>query len=437
MLLWCTLLLILKQASSRIVDFEAEGGIPDVITDSAAWHNGRLLNTTLALLQPGDTFLVPNMTFYTMGGVKGWDLQSVVIQLDGTLFFSDNMDDWPREENGDVLECISLYNIENVTFTSSGVGTLDGNGETWWGLPGIGYLVRGENRPRLIEVQGSRDLLFENWFFKNSPYWTFWVHDVDGLEVRHCEISAKRKDSDHHDIIDLTAFNTDGFDVTGKNVWIHDCTVWDQDDCIAVKDGSENMLFERITASGVGLTIGSIGSSVVNNITFRDSYMHHTFKGIYTKFRGDNGRISNVLYENIYIEAPEQWAIWIGPAQQSDSSSLCAAHPCSLCWPQLANVGAECNMGSMNVYENITLRNITIVDPKFSYGQGVIIGSEDLPMKNIVFDGVRVLQAENSDVERYHTCKGVETGVAIGDTHPVPPCFKDLTDKSFLESNEN
>jgi len=369
------------------------------------------------------------MTFYTMGGVKAWDIQSVIIQLDGTLFFSDNMDDWPREEDGDVLECISLYNIENVTFTSSGVGTLDGNGETWWGLPGIGYLVRGENRPRLLEVKGSRDLLFENWFFKDSPYWTFWVHDVDGLEVRYCEISAKRKDSDHHDIIDLTAFNTDGFDVTGKNVWIHDCTVWAQDDCIAVKDGSENMLFERITASGVGLTIGSIGSSVVNNITFRDSYMHHTFKGIYTKFRGDNGRISNVLYENIYIEAPEQWAIWIGPAQQSDSSSLCAAHPCSLCWPQLANVGAECNMGSNNVYENITLRNITIVDPKFSYGQGVIIGSEDQPMKNIVFDGVRVLQAANSDLEKYHTCKGVESGIAIGDTYPVPPCFTDLTKK--------
>ena len=32
--------------------------------------------------------------------------------------------------------------------------------------------------------------------------------------------------------------------------------------------------------------------------------------------------------------------------------------------------------------------------------------SQDLPMKNIVFDGVRVLQAENSDLEKYHTCKG-------------------------------
>ena len=52
----------------------------------------------------------------------------------------------------------------------------------------------------------------------------------------------------------------------------------------------------------VGLTIGSIGSSVVNNITFRDCFMHNTFKGIYTKFRGSNGRISNVLYENIYME---------------------------------------------------------------------------------------------------------------------------------------
>ena len=144
----------------------------------------------------------------------------------------------------------------------------------------------------------------------------------------------------------MTAFNTDGFDVTGRNVWIHDCTVWNQDDCIAVKvlyciavkalvtlnarsemllqDNSENMLFERITASGIGLTIGSIGNSVVNNITFRDCYMPHSWKGIYMKFRGGDsskgGRISNVLYENIYMEAPEQFAIWIGPAQQSGES---------------------------------------------------------------------------------------------------------------------
>ena len=98
------------------------------------------------------------------------------------------MDEWPRETNGDVLECIHFMNIDNITFTSSGVGTLDGQGATWWGFPGIGYLVRGENRPRLFNVEDSKNILVENIFFLNSPYWTFWVHGVDGLEVRYCEI---------------------------------------------------------------------------------------------------------------------------------------------------------------------------------------------------------------------------------------------------------
>jgi hypothetical protein len=41
------------------------------------------------------------------------------------------------------------------------------------------------------------------------------------------------------------------------------------DDSFCVKDGSSNMLFERLTSSGLGLTIGSIGGSTVRNITFR------------------------------------------------------------------------------------------------------------------------------------------------------------------------
>jgi len=46
------------------------------------------------------------------------------------------------------------------------------------------------------------------------------------------------------------------------------------DDSFCVKDDSSNMLFERLTSSGLGLTIGSIGGSTVRNITFR--FLHHT-----------------------------------------------------------------------------------------------------------------------------------------------------------------
>jgi len=420
--------------NAKLIDFEKIGGIPEDISEETAWTNGGLMNETLTSLLPGDTFVVPNKTFYIMGGIMAEKLSSVTIQIDGTLLFSNDILQWPRQENDHVMHSIHLFNIENVTFTSNGIGTLDGHGKRWWGIPGIGYLVRGENRPNLFKIEGAINMLVENLLFKDSPCWTFWVSRVDGLEVRNCEISARRTDQDNHNIIDMTAFNTDGFDVSGRNVWIHDCKVWNQDDCIAVKGDSENMLFERIEASGIGVTIGSIGCQKVDNITFRDIYMHHTWKGIYMKFSGCNdengGLISNILYENIYLDKPEQFSIWIGPAQQSDSNQLCAAHPCSICWPQLAELLpdiATCDGQTNSRYEFITLRNITIVDPQFSYGQGVILASDETPMEHILFENVRVVDARNEEYAKYTSCEGVLSGIATGNTYPVPPCFEDKT----------
>ena len=76
--------------------------------------------------------------------------------------------------------------------------------------------------------------------------------------------------------------------------------------------------------SGVGLTIGSIGASdehsCIRNITFKDSEMYNTFKGIYMKSRPEegpniSGEITNILYDNISIYNLTQWPIWIGPQQ--------------------------------------------------------------------------------------------------------------------------
>jgi hypothetical protein len=122
------------------------------------------------------------------------------------------------------------------------------------------------------------------------------------------------------------------------------------------------MVFERIEASGVGRTIGSIGSFVVRNITFRDCVVHKPVKGISTKFRDDAGTIEDVTYENILIDEPGQTAIWIGPAHpcslQSDSDKPCAAHPCSLCWPETPL--SKCNLPAVATNKNIVLRIITV-----------------------------------------------------------------------------
>jgi Glycosyl hydrolases family 28 len=271
-------------------------------------------------------------------------------------------------------------------------------------------LELGENRPRLFKVDRTFDILIENIIFQDSPYHTVYLEGVENVTIRHVSIVARRTHADGHNLIDMSAFNTDGIDVSGRNVHVHDVDIWVQDDCIAVKDNnyppyiSSDMVFERVNCSGMGLVIGSIAGTHVSNITFRDAYLHKSVKGIYTKFRepGDQwegmihhaqGSISNVVYENIVMEAPSQWAIWIGPAQQSDRQDPCFANPCSLCWPQ--SPFAECNVVPTSRYRNITLSNIQINHPGLS--PGVIMGGTTDDASNsratidtIVFHNVQV-----------------------------------------------
>ena len=461
-------------AHAKIFDFAADGG---AMADDASWDtvlaNGAALNRSLAALSAGDVFVVPSQTFYLMGGIIARDLRSVRIQIDGTLEFASTtinaqkyMREWPRTGDGSdasVLETMHFSNLTNVTFTSSSEGRLDGAGAKWWGVPGIGYLVRSENRPRLLKISDSADILLEHLFLKDSPYWTFLGEGITNLEVRYSRIEARRTSRDGHGAVDLTAFNTDGFDLSGcDGVWIHDSAVWNQDDCFDVKDNTQNVVIERVNASGVGLTIGSIASTV-RNVTFRDAYMHHTHKGapgarrarvaaregiqrvgparhamraagggartragIYLKFRGA-GLVEDVLYENIVMDEPEDFAIWIGPAQQCDgcgATDICSTDggPCSLCWPSWP--GSQCNAPLGAQYSNITLRNITINSPAKS--AGVLIANISNPMNRILFDNVVVNDPADTPFEDGYYCVNVN-GVATGNTSPVPPCMEDRT----------
>ena len=119
---------------SKVVDFERLGAVPHIQTIDVAFKNRDLLNQAFTdFLSPGDTLLFPNKTFFMVGGVVGDNLKDLVIQIDGTLLFSDDRETWPVDSSGHVLECIYLTNLQNIKFTSSGEGTLDGNGKKWWG----------------------------------------------------------------------------------------------------------------------------------------------------------------------------------------------------------------------------------------------------------------------------------------------------------------
>lgn len=421
--------LALVSASSvfaETVDLEQLGAKAEDSSEAVELSNGKLLTATLGKLRPGDRLLIPDKTFHVMGGIEVTNLTDVVIQLDGTLMFSSKTKVWPRTSTGGVLPCMHFMNLRNVTFTSGNPrGTIDGQGAAWWGF--IRYLEQEENRPRLFQMTGAKDVLIEHLLLKNSPYWTTWFSQVDGLEIRYSDISNRRSEHPGHDVYNLGALNTDGWDVQGNNVWVHHSKVWNQDDCFTVKGTSSNMLFENIEASGLGLTIGSEGGNdVVTNITFRNVYMDRTFKGVYMKFRGSGPNqmsiIQNVTYENIYMKEPEQWGIWIGPAQQADSREFWKGQPCSLFWPTVP--GAQCHAADRGIYRNILLKNITIDNPKSQ--PGVILGDKAHPMTNLTFDSVRVINWKGSQKHlHYKVCDGVDStsAMAIGSTSPIPSCF--------------
>lgn len=156
-------------------------------------------------------------TYHVMGGIKSNGLQDVTIQLDGTLFFSNLVEEWPRKENGKVLECLEFKNAANLNLVSSlgggrpdKMGVLQGNGQQWWWWPFLGYLKHHEDRPRLLHIDRGTDIYLKDILFLDSPYWTTKFSGIDRLEIDGCGISARRTKMKGHSLIDLSAFNTDG-----------------------------------------------------------------------------------------------------------------------------------------------------------------------------------------------------------------------------------
>ena len=397
----------------ELYDFAMDlGGIPN--DASAAASNAAALQFALNNNATNATLRFDaNQTFYFHHGIVATNLQNARLEIDGTWRFVRS--DIPADAFPHPFPaCIAVVDSRNVTLTTSSIsgprGVIDGQGSQWWGIPLIGYLQVVENRPRLLRFNTTQDLLIERLVLQDSPYHGLYLDNVNRVQVRYVSIVARRTTQDGHSWIDLTAFNTDGIDVSGTNVWVHDVDIWTQDDCIAVKDVNHdtdlnggppqtaNMTFERINATGLGFVIGSILGTRVHNITFRNSYLYKPVKGIYLKtakrvdFFRDRNRtalIENVLYQNITMVSPMQWPIWIGPAQQADNRNPCHPNPCSLCWPMTP--GSKCNVVPRQVVRNVTLQNVGIYNPRMA--TGVLMGNAANPLTNIVFDNVRVTMA--------------------------------------------
>jgi len=246
--------------------------------------------------------------------------------------------------------------------TESGSGgIIDGHGKKWWDAAILGD-INVDSRPRLMYVRGCMNVTIEHVTLVNSPYWTLTLEAI-GAEVHHVNILVDRnyqrqlindtaamegfRDASHpignlrdsrqmqrnklnfhfpdiipNWILQPQDLNTDGIDPIGRDIYIHDCIVLNDDDSVAVKpplhgkkgsvmngtipyECTGNITIEDMVLVGFGASIGSVGPleshPCVDNVRFKNIKMPGSPKGIYIKSNKSDckgnvsSRITNIL----------------------------------------------------------------------------------------------------------------------------------------------
>ena len=479
-------------AGSRYAFRTLSGLIPNLY--GAAKNNSKTILDTLMEATPGTTVRVPPGLYYIMGGIYVSGLKNVTFQIDGELRAPEACFDgcWPKEQEdnavvqksnvnvgvgiADFLHVLHFYDCQHLTVT--GNGTIDGSGKGWWTRYTIGA-HSSSKRPKLMVFEKVTDMLVENLTFLNSPSFNVLMKAVMRAEVRNVIVNTDRnivqqlkndkrrrrlrvaggaRDSSHSTTVKQTHasnvgrglysplqpedLNTDGIDPNGKDIWIHDSYVVNDDDSIAVKPMSasggeglalnctENVLIENMHLTGFGASIGSVSPhkdhNCVRNVTFRNISMPGTGKGVYIKSNPtcdgvSTAEITNILYEDIFMDKPIWWPIWIGPQQQQEPGSA-LGRKCALQYP----ISKHCPTQGCVTFTNITLRRIHINNPVLS--PGVILGNfshNRYNMRGLVFEDVVVNKPGAWPYHHNYQCKEAY-GVALGSTSPIPACFKKL-----------
>lgn len=419
---------------------------------------------------PNSVVLIPDNPepWYYVGGIDVSNApDNTTLQIDGDVVFLSDFSSWPfNNETGRYNDAITAHSTRG--FTLRGTGTIDGDGKKWWNRVILGT-IDSKVRPYLIYYTKASDTLVENITVYNPPRWSLRGSGVRHT-IRYVQIYVDRW-NDFENLTTISAaqaappmaaqtslqpedLNTDGLDVSGKDIYIHDVVVVNNDDSIAIKptngvhvaaDGTEygcteNVLVENVQLTGFGATIGSVGPSendnCVNNVTFRNVYMPDTGKGIYVKSDksdcpdGYSSSITNILYENVCIVRPVWWATWIGPQQQHEPHVVLGGD-CSLAYP----INDHCPTQGCTTFANITLRNVYIEDPILS--PGVILGNSSQPMNNISFDNVQVYMTDPEATvptwpfDGYHVENVI--GGCVSECSPDP--FGDTTDPTLSRTS--
>ncbi|ENN74448.1 polygalacturonase [Dendroctonus ponderosae] len=205
-----------------------------------------------------------------------------------------------------------------VTVTGSSV-TLDGRGAKWWDGKGD----KGITKPKFLRIKTTGGSTLKDIKLLNCPHQCVSINSASDTTIDNFDIEVTAGD-------DAGGHNTDGFDVSSSTgITVKNSVVKNQDDCVAVNQGSD-MLFEKLTCSGghglslsVGQSTDNGSANQVSNITFSDCTVTKSDNGIHVKTHTDagTGSVKDVTYKNIKLSSIKKYGINVQEDYKSGSSS--------------------------------------------------------------------------------------------------------------------
>jgi polygalacturonase len=291
-----------------------------------------------------------------------------------TLLGSADMADYPIRQDAPWRR-VSLLHAENVEdIAITGEGTIDGNGKVWWDAQLNRQKGSKENqRPLLIDLTHSKQILIEGVTIQNSPQYNITAFWCDGLTVRNVRILNPGRG----------APNTDGIDpVSTSHVLIEHDLIDTGDDDVAIKSGlmergdpnvpSTDIVIRDCTfKAGHGLSIGSETAGGVRNVTVERVTFSGTRQGIRIKSaRGRGNDIGNFTYRDIQmdgVETPIQITSYYTGVVQDDPGQPMTEHT-----PK---------------FHDITIENVKAIGAK---NAAVIMGLPESPIRNLLLRNVDI-----------------------------------------------
>lgn len=366
------------------------------VIDKAAEEGGGVIVIPEGIYKTGALFFKQGTHLYLSRGA--------------VLLGSEFIYDFPLIETrieGEICKYFSaLINVDGLDgFTLTGPGTIDGNGSPYWRAFRIRRqwnpkcTNKDEQRPRLVHISNSKNVIVADATLQNSPFWTCHTYKTDHIKFINLRIFSP--------VSPIRSASADGIDLdVCSNVLVKGCRITVNDDAVCFKGGKgpwadtdpangpivnvlvEDCFFDRTTGSCITCGSECIGT---NNIIVRNCTVEQGQTLLQLKMRPDTPqRYENIVIDNITGSC--RCVLGVAPWRQffdlKGREDIPRSYGNNITF---RNLDLECRSFaniSPNEAEfslsNFTFENVTVNTPVPEWRKDAI---ENLTLKNVIING--------------------------------------------------